>query len=37
VQVPLEVEREPITDALLTLDPKGHAAVEWSEKKTKPK
>jgi uncharacterized membrane protein YhiD involved in acid resistance len=37
VQVPLEVERDGVTDAILKLDPKGHAAVDWSEKKTKPK
>ncbi len=35
--VPLEVERDRITTALLKLDPKGHASVEWSEKKAKSK
>jgi uncharacterized membrane protein YhiD involved in acid resistance len=35
--VPLEVDRDRITTALLTLDPKGHASVEWSEKKAKSK
>jgi uncharacterized membrane protein YhiD involved in acid resistance len=35
--VPLEVERDRITTALLTLDPGGHASVEWSEKKAKAK
>jgi uncharacterized membrane protein YhiD involved in acid resistance len=35
--VPLEVERDRITTALLTLDPHGHASVEWSEKKAKAK
>jgi uncharacterized membrane protein YhiD involved in acid resistance len=37
VKVPLEVERDRVTDSILKLDPKGHAAVDWSEKKTKPK
>jgi hypothetical protein len=37
VQVPFEVERDRITNAILALDPKGHAAVDWAEKKTKPK
>jgi hypothetical protein len=35
--VPLEVERDRITTALLKLDPDGHASVEWSEKKAKSK
>jgi uncharacterized membrane protein YhiD involved in acid resistance len=33
----LEVQRDRITTALLKLDPDGHASVEWSEKKAKPK
>ena len=37
VQVPLEVQTARITNAILRLDPDGHAAVEWSEKKTKSK
>lgn len=37
VRVPLELNRDRVTDALLKLDPKGHAAVEWSEKKPKTK
>ena len=37
VQIPLEAERDRITNAILKLDPQGHAAVEWSEKKTKAK
>jgi uncharacterized membrane protein YhiD involved in acid resistance len=37
VRVPLELQRDRITEAILALDPKGHAAVDWSEKKTKPK
>jgi uncharacterized membrane protein YhiD involved in acid resistance len=36
-QVPLEVQTDRITNAILRLDPDGHAAVEWSEKKTKTK
>jgi uncharacterized protein DUF4956/MgtC family protein len=35
VKVPLEVETEPITDAILALDPEGHGAVNWGEKKEK--
>ena len=37
VRVPLEVERDRVTNAILALDPEGHAAVEWSEKKAKAK
>ncbi|CAN5580463.1 hypothetical protein BH23ACI1_BH23ACI1_28830 [soil metagenome] len=37
VQVPLDVQVKDISDALLRLDPAGHAAVEWSEKKANPK
>jgi uncharacterized membrane protein YhiD involved in acid resistance len=37
VQVPLEVRRDRVTNAILELDPEGHAAVDWSEKKTKAK
>jgi uncharacterized membrane protein YhiD involved in acid resistance len=36
-QVPLELERDRITTALLKLDPDGHASVEWAEKKSKSK
>lgn len=36
VAVPLEVRTDRITNALLKLDPDGHAAVDWAEKK-KPK
>ena len=32
-RVPLELRRDRVTDAILTLDPGGHGAVEWSEKK----
>lgn len=35
--VPLEVERDRITTALLKLDPDGHASVQWAEKKAKTK
>jgi uncharacterized membrane protein YhiD involved in acid resistance len=35
--VPLEVQRDRITTEILKLDPKGHAAVEWAEKKSKTK
>ena len=36
VVVPIDFERDRVTDAVLRLDPKGHAAVIWSEK-IKPK
>ncbi|HEX9366579.1 MAG TPA: DUF4956 domain-containing protein [Vicinamibacterales bacterium] len=35
--VPLELNRDRATNAFLRLDPQGHAAVEWSEKKPKTK
>jgi uncharacterized membrane protein YhiD involved in acid resistance len=34
-RVPLEFPRDRVTNAILKLDPEGHAAVEWSEKKSK--
>lgn len=37
VHVPLEVQRDRITTEILKLDPEGHAAVEWTEKKPKTK
>jgi uncharacterized membrane protein YhiD involved in acid resistance len=37
VWVPLELRRDRATNALLNLDPDGHAAVEWAEKKPKTK
>ena len=37
VLVPLELDRDRLTNALLKLDPTGHAAVEWAEKKLKTK
>jgi uncharacterized membrane protein YhiD involved in acid resistance len=36
VRVPLDVQTDPVTNALLRLDPEGHAAVDWADKK-KPK
>lgn len=36
VAVPLEVKTDRVTNAMLRLDPDGHAAVDWAEKK-KPK
>ena len=37
VQVPLDLRTDRISNAILRLDPDGHAAVDWSEKKPKPK
>jgi hypothetical protein len=37
VQVPFEAQTDQISNAILRLDPDGHAAVEWSEKKNKAK
>ena len=37
VAMPFDVERDRVTDAILRLDPEGHAAVDWSEKKNKAK
>ena len=37
LMVPLELDRDRITNALLKLDPDGHAAVQWTEKKLKTK
>jgi uncharacterized membrane protein YhiD involved in acid resistance len=37
VVVPLDVERDRVTNAILRLDPEGHASVDWSEKKNKAK
>jgi uncharacterized membrane protein YhiD involved in acid resistance len=36
IQVPLDIKTDPITDAILRLDPEGHASVDWTDKK-KPK
>jgi len=37
VQVPLETQTDRISNAILRLDPEGHASVEWSDKKPKAK
>ena len=37
VVVPLDLDRERMTNAILRLDPAGHASVEWAEKKNKAK
>ena len=37
VRVPLDVQTDRVTNALLRLDPEGHAAVDWAEKKVKTK
>jgi hypothetical protein len=37
MKVPLELDRDRITNAMLKLDPKGHATVVWNEKKPKSK
>jgi uncharacterized membrane protein YhiD involved in acid resistance len=37
VWVPLEMQKERLANAILKMDPEGHASVEWTEKKTKSK
>jgi uncharacterized membrane protein YhiD involved in acid resistance len=37
VQVPIDMRTERISNAILKLDPEGHAAVEWVDKKAKGK
>jgi len=37
VQVPLELRTDRVSNAILKLDPEGHAAVEWVDKKAKNK
>ena len=37
VQVPLEMRTDRVSNAILKLDPEGHAAVEWADKKAKGK
>ena len=37
VKVPLETQTDRVSNAILRLDPDGHAAVDWSEKKSKTK
>ncbi len=36
MQVPLEMKTDRVTNAILKLDPEGHASVDWLDKK-KPK
>jgi uncharacterized membrane protein YhiD involved in acid resistance len=35
VKVPIDVHTDRVTDAILKLDPEGHASVEWDDKKKK--
>lgn len=35
VQVPIETRTDRVSNAILKLDPQGHASVEWSDKKAK--
>jgi uncharacterized membrane protein YhiD involved in acid resistance len=35
VEVPFEIPTDRVSNAILKLDPEGHAAVEWAEKKNK--
>jgi uncharacterized membrane protein YhiD involved in acid resistance len=37
VRVPLEMQKERLSNAILKLDPEGHGSVEWDEKKPKTK
>ena len=37
VSVPLELQTDRISNAILKLDPEGHASVEWIEKEAKGK
>ncbi len=37
VQVPFEVQTDDVSNTILRLDPEGHAAVDWNEKKKKGK
>jgi uncharacterized membrane protein YhiD involved in acid resistance len=37
VRVPLEMQKDRLSNAILKLDPDGHASVEWDEKKPKAK
>ncbi len=37
VVMPLDADRDAVTNAILKLDPEGHASVEWAEKKNKAK
>jgi uncharacterized membrane protein YhiD involved in acid resistance len=35
VEVPFEIPTDRVSNAILKLDPEGHASVEWAEKKNK--
>jgi hypothetical protein len=37
VAVPFELQTDRVSNAILRLDPEGHAAVDWAEKKNKVK
>ena len=37
VQVPIELKTDRVSNAILKLDPEGHASVEWADKKAKGK
>jgi uncharacterized membrane protein YhiD involved in acid resistance len=37
VTMPLDLPRDRVTNAILRLDPEGHASVDWAEKKAKSK
>jgi uncharacterized membrane protein YhiD involved in acid resistance len=37
VQVPIEMKTDRVSNAILKLDPEGHASVEWADKKAKGK
>jgi uncharacterized membrane protein YhiD involved in acid resistance len=37
VSMPLDLPRDRVTNAILRLDPEGHASVDWNEKKAKAK
>jgi uncharacterized membrane protein YhiD involved in acid resistance len=37
VAMPLDLPRDRVTNAILRLDPEGHASVDWAEKKAKSK
>ena len=35
IQVPIEIQTDDVSNRILQLDPEGHLAVEWEEKKNK--
>ena len=37
VRVPIETRTDRVSNAILKLDPEGHASVEWADKKAKVK